>query len=515
MSPEEKKQIQGELTLALAEAPEPSILNSKALAAKRDPTFVETRSLREIERDDILEAAQRFEAAGRTQVAANLRKDAAAIDLTRPDEDTPNENRADTPAAPATEPPGSSFAEHSSARGQTQQSGIAEPIGADSRDAPSTAAPDSPRPPQRDRIAAAEVELGLFDKSPPSPAPPPSDANPPLRRSVAPTGPGAARQASAPDAGQTQPAQSPGTGSADSSRIHAAAPQNERRPIVGASTPAASNFSENDASETQSAPKQGQAHNAKDPAKQQKPAPHITLSGPGGALYDIFSAMRRDKTEANAQSEARPAQTAQASAAKSQEDYSNRFAKFEQKNMQPRRDAEALAGAEASAKTALDALNSFNSQRGASVLNRMCAAADAHPQGMAGVVAEMKAGGAYEDLRKEFNSALDSERGFADSYNRAAAALSLYGDKRAGISPIVANRSSSQTTATFDQLDDEISNAASKLPGLKQGTSAIDDLAEKAREILHKAFERVSAALKSGASANAEASPSPSPSPGP
>jgi len=57
-------------------------------------------------------------------------------------------------------------------------------------------------------------------------------------------------------------------------------------------------------------------------------------------------------------------------------------------------------------------------------------------------------------------------------------------------------------------------NAASKLPGLKQGTSAIDDLAEKAREILHKAFERVSAALKSAASANAEASPSPSPSPG-
>jgi len=72
--------------------------------------------------------------------------------------------------------------------------------------------------------------------------------------------------------------------------------------------------------------------------------------------------------------------------------------------MQPRRDAEALAGAEASAKTALDALNSFSSQRGASALNRMRAAADAHPQGMAGVVAEMKAGGAYEDLRKNLTA---------------------------------------------------------------------------------------------------------------
>jgi len=487
ISPEEKEQIQGELTRALAEAPQATILDSKALAAKRDPTFVETRSVREIERDDILEAAQRFEAAGRTQVAANLSKDAAIIDLTRPDEDAPNDNRPDTPAVTGPEAPRSISAE----------------------------TPDSPRPPQRDRIAAAEAELGLFNKSPPSPALPPIDANPPPRRSVTLTDPGAARQASEPDARRSQPAQSLGPGGADSPRIHAAAPQNERSPIAGASTPAGSNLSENDASETQSAPKQAETQNPKDPAKQQKPAPHITLSGPGGALYDIFSAMRRDKPDAAVEPESRPAQPAQATAARSQEDYSNRFAKFEQKNMRPRRDAEALAGADASAQAALDALNSFENHRSASVLNRMQAAAKAHPEGMPGVISEMKAGGPYEDLRKEFNSALDTDRGFAESYKKAASALSLYGDKRAEINPILANPPNPQIAAKFEKFDDEISDAASKLPGLKQGASAIDELTEKAREILHKAFERVSAALKHAAGANAEASPSPSPSPGP
>ena len=53
--------------------------------------------------------------------------------------------------------------------------------------------------------------------------------------------------------------------------------------------------------------------------------------------------------------------------------------------------------------------------------------------GVEHVLSEMRPGGAFEDLRKEFNVALSHDEGFAAAYEKAAGALSSYTETRAGM----------------------------------------------------------------------------------
>ena len=49
----------------------------------------------------------------------------------------------------------------------------------------------------------------------------------------------------------------------------------------------------------------------------------------------------------------------------------------------------------------------------------------------------MRAGGRFADLRHQFNNALETERGLAAAYDKAAAALARYGQDRVGIEQVI------------------------------------------------------------------------------
>ena len=123
----------------------------------------------------------------------------------------------------------------------------------------------------------------------------------------------------------------------------------------------------------------------------------------------------------------------------------------------------------------------------------------------------MRPGGAYEGLRQDFNAAFDKTDGFANAYGRAADALVQYGKARESIIKTIPNQpNAKEWTAHFEKLDAEIGETASSIPGKKEG-SALENLAEKAREIVEAIINKVRNAL--GYEARAESSPSPSASP--
>jgi hypothetical protein len=181
-----------------------------------------------------------------------------------------------------------------------------------------------------------------------------------------------------------------------------------------------------------------------------------------------------------------------------------------------RRDEQALADAERAGRAALDALNTFARGPGAGVMTRIREAARNEPGGFQGVLAEMREGGKYGELRTQFNSALATEKGLGASYDRAAVALSQYGAKRTAADAIISRRpDAAALNGRFETLDAEIGQTASTIPGRKDGKSALDEVAEKARELMTKAVEAVRSFFGRSAGANANTRPTVSPTPGP
>jgi hypothetical protein len=165
-----------------------------------------------------------------------------------------------------------------------------------------------------------------------------------------------------------------------------------------------------------------------------------------------------------------------------------------------------LAAAERSGRAALDALQQFANGPGASVMNRIRETARSDPRGLAGVMAEMREGGKYADLRTQFNNALGTEKGLGAVYDRAALALSQYGANRTAADAVISHRPDAVAlNARFETLDAEIGQAASSIPGRKDGTSALDEFGEKAREIVTKAIDTVRSIFSRGPSADTTA----------
>jgi len=164
----------------------------------------------------------------------------------------------------------------------------------------------------------------------------------------------------------------------------------------------------------------------------------------------------------------------------------------------------------------LNALDAFRSGEGAAVMSRIGEAARAEPGGIAGVLSEMREGGRFADLRRQFNNALHTERGVAAAYDNAAAALAGYGQQRATLNEVIARRPEAiSLSARFEQMDAEIGEAAANTPSRHDGKTMMDDLAQKAAELLQRAVDAVKAAFGGSPSAAAGAAPSPSPSPSP
>jgi hypothetical protein len=176
----------------------------------------------------------------------------------------------------------------------------------------------------------------------------------------------------------------------------------------------------------------------------------------------------------------------------------------------------ALQLAEKSGRAALNALEAFRTGEGATVMNRIREAARSEPGGMSAVLSEMHIGGRFADLRQQFNNALETERGVGAAYDKAAAALGRYGQHRVGIEEIIARRpDAANLSAKFEHMDAQIGEAAARTPSRRDGKTMLDDLAQKAAELLHRTVETVRSAFGRSPSTEAisRAAPAPAMSP--
>ncbi|RBP05259.1 hypothetical protein DFR50_13549 [Roseiarcus fermentans] len=183
---------------------------------------------------------------------------------------------------------------------------------------------------------------------------------------------------------------------------------------------------------------------------------------------------------------------------------------FTADRMQARRDAKEIKGASQAGTAVLASLEALERQETTGILTKIRDAASANG-GIEHVLSEMRPGGAFEDLRKEFNVALSHDEGFAAAYEKASGALSSYAETRAGM--ISAPRPRADVNlARLETLDQEIGAAARTLPGLKDGKNALDEALEGGREAVEKAFTAIRQAFTGDADVRG---PSPSPRFGP
>ena len=141
-------------------------------------------------------------------------------------------------------------------------------------------------------------------------------------------------------------------------------------------------------------------------------------------------------------------------------------------------------------------------------MNRIQSAARAEPGGMASVLSEMREGGRFSDLRRAFNTALNDDKGFAQAYDKAAAALARYGEGRQLVEQIIAKRpDAANLTAKFEQLDSQIGERASSTPSRNEGKNMLDDISKTIAEIIQSATEKVRAMFSRTPSAGASPAP--------
>jgi len=192
-----------------------------------------------------------------------------------------------------------------------------------------------------------------------------------------------------------------------------------------------------------------------------------------------------------------------------------RLSAFQEK-MVAGRDEIAIRDVEKSGRAALDALEGFRTGEGAVVMNRIQQAARSEPGGMAGVLAEMRDGGRFSDLRQQFNNALADEKGVTQAYDKAASALARYGQDRVGIEQVIARRpDAANLSARFEQMDAQIGEAAAGTPSRRDGKNMVEDLARQAAELIQRAVDTVKSVFNRSPSAEAGSRAAPSPSMGP
>ena len=183
---------------------------------------------------------------------------------------------------------------------------------------------------------------------------------------------------------------------------------------------------------------------------------------------------------------------------------------FTADRMQARRDADEIKGVSQAGTAVLASLEALERQETTGILMKIRDAASANG-GIEHVLSEMRPGGAFEDLRKEFNVALSHDEGFAAAYEKATSALSSYAETRAGMISTPRPRADINL-ARLETLDQEIGAAAKTLPGLKDGKNALVEALEGSKEAVEKAFTAIRQAFTRDAEVRG---PSPSPRFGP
>ncbi|PPQ35240.1 hypothetical protein CKO16_20795 [Rhodoblastus acidophilus] len=183
------------------------------------------------------------------------------------------------------------------------------------------------------------------------------------------------------------------------------------------------------------------------------------------------------------------------------------FDRFNQSRMQPRRDGELMQTAEGAATAAVGAFADLEKADSAAILSRIREAAATSSGGIKEVLSEMRPGGAYEDLRRDFNAALARDEKFSASYEKAANALDAYAEHRNAAAPVLPKANAS-VLAKLEALDEQIVKASSELPGRDSGKSALDETLDKGREAVKNLVDSLRNAFsREGPSASPGLSP--------
>jgi hypothetical protein len=179
---------------------------------------------------------------------------------------------------------------------------------------------------------------------------------------------------------------------------------------------------------------------------------------------------------------------------------------FTAERMQPRPDAEQVRRVTQATTGVLASLRALEQQE-TGILTRIRDAAKTNG-GIENVLSEMRPGGRFEDLRKEFNTVLSHDQGFAAAYDKATGAIADYAETRAALAP-PSHLRGDPNLARLQTLDLEIDESAKTLPGIKDGQSALEDLVESGKEAVQKLFAAVQQTFGRDADLRG---PSPSPS---
>ena len=190
--------------------------------------------------------------------------------------------------------------------------------------------------------------------------------------------------------------------------------------------------------------------------------------------------------------------------------FRDKLGAFTADRMQARRDADEIKAVSQAGTAVLASLEALEQQETTGTLLKIRDAANANG-GIERVLSEMRPGGAFEDLRKEFNVALSHDKGFAGTYEKATGALSSYAETRAGMISSPRPRADINL-ARLETLDQEIGAAAKGLPGRDDGKNALDEALDGGKEAVEKAFTAIRQAFTRDADMRG---PSPSPRFGP
>ncbi|MCE2566300.1 hypothetical protein [Komagataeibacter sp. FNDCF1] len=156
------------------------------------------------------------------------------------------------------------------------------------------------------------------------------------------------------------------------------------------------------------------------------------------------------------------------------------------------RDEKSLEATERLGKQAVEALRDLRERPASSIMAAISDAGKGDPDGVAGVLSEMKAGGRYADLHSQFVTEKRNNQAFAAQLENVTSRLEAYGKGREAAEATGQRMGMpGSVTQRFTQIDAEIGRIAAEVPGKKEGASALEDMSEKVREMMHKAVTAV------------------------
>ncbi|GEL65661.1 hypothetical protein [Kozakia baliensis] len=166
-------------------------------------------------------------------------------------------------------------------------------------------------------------------------------------------------------------------------------------------------------------------------------------------------------------------------------------------------DATAQLGSEA-----VEAMRNLRSGPGSSIMAAIHDAAGNDPDGVRGVLSQMKPGGRYETLHSQLTLEKSSNREFARQFEEAASKVEAYGKGREAADQLgVQLKTSTRVEQRFAQIDAQVGAEAAALPGRKPGQSMLEDMTEKAQEAVKKAIELLQKIFRPAPSSGPSMSP--------